>query len=184
MLAGVLLVQEGGRAMKRIPVFFATKGTPTHCRDDCLGPAGTGISERSGIHLRSEAPYDWSTAVNAVVGASLHAGRHQACAGKFVRREAQHLNARPAGFLLGESQRRIAQSNRGGCGRRYRLEISRATGWQPQPRGLLPGQAGIYAIRLPETVDHAPHRRARRRSYRHRPGSRPHGLGGSTGNSR
>ena len=38
---------KGMNAMNRIPVFFATtEGHPAHCRDDCIGLAGTGISER------------------------------------------------------------------------------------------------------------------------------------------
>ena len=86
--------------MNRIPVFFAT--TEGHTRRIAETIASVlreqGFQSEAVSMSESDAPYDWSTAVNAVVGASLHRGRHQPCAEKFVQREGRHLNARPAGF--------------------------------------------------------------------------------------
>ena len=87
--------------MNRIPVFFAT--TEGHTRRIAETIASVlreqGFQSEAVSMSESDAPYDWSTAVNAVVGASLHRGRHQPCAEKFVLREGRHLNARPAGFF-------------------------------------------------------------------------------------
>ena len=174
------LVSRRMNAMNRIPVFFAT--TEGHTRRIAETIASVlreqGFQSEAVSMSESDAPYDWSTAVNAVVGASLHRGRHQPCAEKFVRREGRHLNARPAGFLFRESERRITQSNRGGGGPRHRREVPQSHRMAAPAGGLLSGQAGLHAIRLRETVVHAPYRRARRGPYRHQPRSRSHGLGG------
>jgi menaquinone-dependent protoporphyrinogen oxidase len=128
--------------MKRIPVFFAT--TEGHTRRIAETIASVlreqGFQSEAVLVADSEVPYDWSTAVNAVVGASLHRGRHQPCAEKFVRREAQHLNARPAAFfsvsLSAGSRNPTEVAAAGDIASRF----LRAAGWQPQRVACFPGK--------------------------------------------
>jgi menaquinone-dependent protoporphyrinogen oxidase len=119
--------------MTRIPVFFAT--TEGHTRRIAETIASVlreqGFQSEAVLVSDSETPYDWSTAVNAVVGASLHRGRHQPCAEKFVRREAQHLNKRPAAFFsvsLSAASRNPSEVAAAG---HIATTFLRATEWQP-----------------------------------------------------
>jgi menaquinone-dependent protoporphyrinogen oxidase len=87
--------------MNSIPVFFAT--TEGHTQRIAEAIAATlreqGF-ESEAVRLTSALVLpDWPNIVSAVVGGSLHAGRHQAAVGAFVARELEELNRRPTAFL-------------------------------------------------------------------------------------
>jgi len=128
--------------MKRIPVFFAT--TEGHTRRIAETIASVlreqGFQSEAVSISDSATPYAWSTAVNAVVGASLHIGRHQACAGKFVRREAQQLNARPAAFFSVSLSAGSRNPDEVAAAGDIASRFLQATGWQPHRVACFPGK--------------------------------------------
>jgi menaquinone-dependent protoporphyrinogen oxidase len=103
----LLALQEGMATINRsficeVPVFFATGEGQTRriakriasvlhdlgfdsCAIDMAGPDASGI--------------DWSYVRGALVGASLHAGKHQKAAQRFVRSHAAHLTCVPSAFF-------------------------------------------------------------------------------------
>ncbi len=87
--------------MRRLPVFYAT--TEGHTRRIAEVIAST-LRQQGFDSDAFEVPDDfrspdWIHIVSAVVGGSLHAGRHQSSLAGFVGREAGHLNLRPAAFF-------------------------------------------------------------------------------------
>ena len=102
------------RAMGNVPVFCAT--TEGQTRRIAAEIAAT-LREQgfvSDVHCLSEPmpAVDWSDVRGVVVGASIHAGRHQKAAVDFVTREAQALVSPPVGVFLGEPERRLPQPRR------------------------------------------------------------------------
>ena len=87
--------------MYTIPVFYAT--TEGHTGAIAQSIASTLREEgfeSQARHIGSAlAPTDWSSVVSAVVGGSLHYGRHQAAVRAFITRELEQLNRRPAAFF-------------------------------------------------------------------------------------
>ena len=128
--------------MNRIPVFFAT--TEGHTRRIAETIASVlreqGFQSEAVSMSDSEGAYDWSTAANAVVGASLHLGRHQPCAEKFVRREAQHLNARPAAFFSVSLSAGSRNPIEVGVAGEIAARFLRATEWQAHRVACFPGK--------------------------------------------
>lgn len=128
--------------MNRIPVFFAT--TEGHTRRIAEAIASVlreqGFQSEAVSMAESGASYDWSTADNAVVGASLHRGRHQACAERFVQREGRHLNARPAGFFSVSLSAGSRNPTEVAAARAIAERFLRAAEWQPQQVACFPGK--------------------------------------------
>jgi menaquinone-dependent protoporphyrinogen oxidase len=101
-------------AMTGLPVFYAT--TEGHTRRIAEAIAGTlreqGFDSEAVELSPGMEPPAWVDNVSAVLGASLHAGQHQAAATAFAARELQHLNARPTAFFsvsLGAASRNPAE---------------------------------------------------------------------------
>jgi menaquinone-dependent protoporphyrinogen oxidase len=86
--------------MFRVPVFYAT--TEGHTRRIAEAIAST-LRERGfdseALDLASQVEPDWSQIEGAIVGGSLHGGRHQRAVEIFVEREAANLSSRPAAFF-------------------------------------------------------------------------------------
>lgn len=85
-----------------VPVFFATGEGQTRRIADRV----TSILRQEGLDSRpydmsslAGATLDWSGMRAAVVGASIHVGRHQKAAHAFVSANAGHLNAVPSTFF-------------------------------------------------------------------------------------
>jgi menaquinone-dependent protoporphyrinogen oxidase len=88
-------------AMYSIPVFYATTEGHTQLIAEAIASTlrEQGFdSEAQQLRSGLTSP-DWSNAASAVVGGSLHGGRHQAAVRAFVARELVHLNRRPAAFF-------------------------------------------------------------------------------------
>lgn len=90
------------RATPELPVFFASTEGQTHTIADRLAAVlrGEGFDSRA-IDLRDleAAHLDWARVRGAIIGASLHAGRHQTEVSNFVRSHVADLNARPSTFF-------------------------------------------------------------------------------------
>jgi menaquinone-dependent protoporphyrinogen oxidase len=74
---------------------------------------------------------NWSAVRAAIVGASLHGGKHQRAAGDFVKAHAGDLNGRPSAFFsvslsAGSKQARVVEA-----ARRLAEAFPSARGWQP-----------------------------------------------------
>jgi menaquinone-dependent protoporphyrinogen oxidase len=87
---------------------------------------------------------DWSAVRVAIVGASLHAGRHQPVASAFVRTHASELNARPAACFSVSLSIASKNANEADAARRLAEAFPRAAGWQP-------GRIACFAGRLAYT---------------------------------
>jgi menaquinone-dependent protoporphyrinogen oxidase len=82
--------------------------------------------------LSRETRVDWLGVRAVVIGASIHAGRHQKAAVDFARHEAAHLNARPSAFFsvsLSAGSRNPAEVD---AARGLAHSFVRAAGWTPQ----------------------------------------------------
>jgi menaquinone-dependent protoporphyrinogen oxidase len=120
--------------MASVPVFYAT--TEGHTRriaeEIAATLRGEGL-ESEAIELKAHAPSpDWRHVAGAVLGASLHAGRHQAAASAFATREASHLNARPSAFFsvsLSIASKNAAEVD---AARAIAATFVRTAGWEPR----------------------------------------------------
>jgi menaquinone-dependent protoporphyrinogen oxidase len=87
--------------MLRVPVFYATTEGQTRRIAEAIAATlrSDGI-ESEAVQLTSTVPPpDWANVSGAVLGASIHAGRHQREASEFVTREVRQLRMRPGGFF-------------------------------------------------------------------------------------
>ncbi len=87
--------------MSAVPVFYATtEGHTRRIAETIAGILrGQGFDSEAVRIAAGMRPPDWSTIVSAVVGGSLHRGKHQSTVGAFLQREAAHLNRLPASFF-------------------------------------------------------------------------------------
>jgi menaquinone-dependent protoporphyrinogen oxidase len=116
-----------------VPVFCAT--TEGHTRRIAAEIAAT-LREQgfvSNVHCLSDPmpPVDWQNVSGVVVGASVHARRHQKVAADFVVREANQLAARPSAFFsvsLAAASRNPAEVD---AARGLARNFLRQTRWQP-----------------------------------------------------
>ena len=116
-----------------VPVFYVT--TEGHTRKIAEQIASTlreqGFDSEARL-LSRETRVDWLDVRAVVIGASIHAGRHQKAAVDFARHEAPHLNARPSAFFsvsLSAGSRNAAEVD---AARGLAQDFVRAAGWTPQ----------------------------------------------------
>jgi menaquinone-dependent protoporphyrinogen oxidase len=119
--------------MYKLPVFYAT--TDGHTRRIAETIAATlreGGFHSDAIELSSRMPRpNWINIRSAVIGASVHAGRHQRAAAQFIAREAQHLNARPAAFFSVSMTAASSNPAKVDMIRGSATKFVRDAGWQP-----------------------------------------------------
>jgi menaquinone-dependent protoporphyrinogen oxidase len=128
--------------MFSVLVFYAT--TDGHTRRIAETIASTlrkrGLhSEAHELSSRSPSP-DWPTIRSAVVGASVHAGRHQKSAANFIAREARHLNARPAAFFSVSLSAASTNPAKVEVIRGLATKFVRDAGWQPERLACFAGK--------------------------------------------
>jgi menaquinone-dependent protoporphyrinogen oxidase len=118
---------------RTVPVFYVT--TEGHTRTIAEHVATTlreqGFDSEA-RELSRETRVDWSDVRAVVIGASIHAGRHQKAAVDFARHEAPHLNARPSAFFsvsLSAGSRNPAEVD---AARGLAQSFVKAAGWTPQ----------------------------------------------------
>jgi menaquinone-dependent protoporphyrinogen oxidase len=120
--------------MCEVPVFFATTEGQTYR-----------IAERIACHMRehgltseaisvtSEAArrFRWDRARGAVLGASLHRGRHQTAAASFAAAHRDDLNARRSGFFSVSLSAGSKRADEVQAARRLAEAFVRDAGWRP-----------------------------------------------------
>ena len=118
---------------RTVPVFYVT--TEGHTRTIAEQVASMlreqGFDSEARL-LSRETRVDWLAVRAVVIGASIHAGRHQKAAVDFARQEAAHLNARPSAFFsvsLSAGSRNPAEVD---AARGLAQSFVRAAGWTPQ----------------------------------------------------
>lgn len=118
-----------------IPVFYATTEGQTHRIAERLaahlrehGFASEAISVRS----REATDFTWPRAHGAIVGASLHGGRHQANAAAFVKCHRDQLNARHSAFFSVSLSAASKHPQEVDAATRLADAFCRRLGWQPQ----------------------------------------------------
>jgi len=119
--------------MLNVPVFYAT--TEGHTRRIAETIAAV-LRERGfaseALQLSSTLPSpDWSTIASAVVGGSLHAGRHQSAVRDFVKRELNRLNERPTAFFSVSLSAASRNENERAAARRIASAFLDAVHWWP-----------------------------------------------------
>jgi menaquinone-dependent protoporphyrinogen oxidase len=87
--------------MDRVPVIYATtEGQTRRIAEAIASTLREQGFDSEAVELARRAPEpEWAALAGAVVGASIHAGRHQRTATTFVREHAGHLQALPAAFF-------------------------------------------------------------------------------------
>ncbi len=128
--------------MDRVPVFYAT--TEGHTRRIAETIASVlreqGIDSEAREIRKGEPSPDWLELSSAVVGASLHAGRHQKAVVDFVTREARHLSARPSAFFsvsLSAGSKNVAEVD---AARAIARSFVRSARWEPARIACFAGQ--------------------------------------------
>jgi menaquinone-dependent protoporphyrinogen oxidase len=125
-----------------IPVFFAT--TEGHTRK--IAEAIAAVLREEGYDsealdlAREKDPPAWLNVAGAVIGASLHGGRHQREARAFAAREARHLNARPSAFFsvsLSAGSRNPAEVD---AAHGLAAAFARDAAWNPRRTACFPGK--------------------------------------------
>jgi menaquinone-dependent protoporphyrinogen oxidase len=128
--------------LRRVPVFYAT--SEGHTRQVAAVIAATlreqGFdSECVEVSPGMRSP-DWISIAGAVVGASLHGGRHQHAATEFVRREHPHLAVRPSAFFsvsLSAGSRNLSEVD---AARAIAARFGQNAGWVPQRLACFAGK--------------------------------------------
>jgi menaquinone-dependent protoporphyrinogen oxidase len=129
--------------MCEIPVLYATSEGQTHR-----------IADRLAAHLRehgfaSEAicvsspeawEFDWAHAHGAIIGASIHGGRHQAEAVEFVKAHRSQLNACHSAFFSVSLSTASKHPHEVEAAKRLAEGFVERGGWQPQAIVCLAGR--------------------------------------------
>jgi menaquinone-dependent protoporphyrinogen oxidase len=129
--------------MCEVPVLYATSEGQTR-------RIAEGIAERlcqDGVDAKAiligskEADeVDWDHIRGVCIGASLHAGRHQASAVAFARRHRKPLSARPSLFFSVSLAAASKNPSEVADARRIADGFATATGWQPQRIACVAGR--------------------------------------------
>jgi menaquinone-dependent protoporphyrinogen oxidase len=130
------------QTMHDIPVFYATSEGQTRriaeriaatLREAGFTSAAVDLGKDEGQ------PIDWQQVRGVVVGASLHGGRHQRPAVRFVSSHRHELNARPSAFFsvsLSAASHDTAELN---AARELAQRCVASSGWRPQRLTCLAG---------------------------------------------
>jgi len=129
--------------MCEVPVFYATTHGQTRRIAEVLARVlqGHGLTSTA-IDAASPqaAAANWDGARGAIVGASLHAGRHQKQAAAFIARHRTWLNAHPAWFFsvsLGAASRNAGEA---AAVQRLAAQFVESAGWHPQRISCVAGR--------------------------------------------
>jgi menaquinone-dependent protoporphyrinogen oxidase len=128
--------------MTRVPVFYAT--TEGHTRRIAETIAATlreeGL-ESEALDLSSHVPSpEWTRIASAVVGASIHIGRHQRAASAFVRQNAHHLKSRPAAFFSVSLSAGSHNPSEVDAARGIATKFVQSVAWQPRRLACFAGK--------------------------------------------
>jgi menaquinone-dependent protoporphyrinogen oxidase len=134
-------------ASPEVPVFFATTDGQTHTIAERFAAVlrDEGFDSRTIDLTRPDAHHvDWSRLRGALVGASLHMGKHQRAVATFIRSHAIDLNAHPSMFFSVSLSAASKDANE----REAAQKIADAF---PSPLGWTPWRVVIVAGRIAYT---------------------------------
>jgi menaquinone-dependent protoporphyrinogen oxidase len=117
-----------------VPVFFATtEGQTRRIAERLAGVLREhGLSSRTiDLGSREADRVDWSRVRGAIVGASLHAGKHQSVARTFARSHAAALTRVPSAFFSVSLSANSSNPDEREAARRLADEFPAGCGWQP-----------------------------------------------------
>jgi menaquinone-dependent protoporphyrinogen oxidase len=119
--------------MGRIPVFCATTEGHTFRISSEIAATLRQLGFESDVRRLSTPlpPEDWRDVRGAIVGASIHVGRHQQAALDFVKRHIRELASRPSAFFsvsLAAASKNPVEVD---AARGLAAEFGRQTGWHP-----------------------------------------------------
>ena len=120
--------------MIQIPIFYASSEGQTAriaeqlavlFRENGFSSAAIDVtSPRAGV-------FDWTPVKAVLVGASLHIGKHQGAAARFVRSHVQRLNAHPSAFFSVSLSAASKNPREVETARRIARDFCVAAGWTP-----------------------------------------------------
>jgi menaquinone-dependent protoporphyrinogen oxidase len=120
--------------MTRVPVFYATTEGQTKRIAEAIAASlrYEGLESEARTLSASMPSPDWAHIAGVVLGASVHAGRHQREAGEFVKREASQLGRRPSAFFSVSLS--AGSRNPKAVDRAFALatDFVRSFGWEPR----------------------------------------------------
>lgn len=129
--------------MRSVPVFYATTEGQTRRIAERIA---TDLQAR-GFHSTAidvtsaaAAQLDWSNVRGVVLGASLHAGRHQSAAVKFVKAFRERLNAYPSAFFSVSLSAASANAEEVATATRLAQTLPEQAGWHPSSVVCFPGR--------------------------------------------
>jgi menaquinone-dependent protoporphyrinogen oxidase len=116
-----------------VPVFYATTEGQTRRIAERLASilSASGLDSRAVDMASRDAAVDWSRVRAALVGASLHAGRHQVEACVFVRKHASQLNAIPSAFFSVSLSAASGHPEEVAAAERLAAAFPPGCGWKP-----------------------------------------------------
>jgi len=121
--------------MHAVPVFFATTEGQTRRIAEFLVDAlrKRGL-DSAAVDLASEeaARVDWHVVRGAILGASLHIGKHQRYALRFARANRDALNARPSAFFSVSLSVASQHPKDVEAAHELARDFARAAGWRPR----------------------------------------------------
>jgi menaquinone-dependent protoporphyrinogen oxidase len=121
--------------MIQIPIFYATSEGQTAriAEQFAVLFRESGFSSAAiDVNSPRAAVFDWTPVKAVLVGASLHVGKHQAAAARFVRSHLHHLNGHPSAFFsvsLSAASKNPAEVE---AARRIARDFCVAAGWTPE----------------------------------------------------
>jgi menaquinone-dependent protoporphyrinogen oxidase len=118
--------------MFEVPVFYASTEGQTRRIAEHLADRlrARGLSSAA-IDVAAAAMIDWRFVRGAMVGASLHAGRHQRKAAKFVTGHCRELNHRPSAFFSVSLAAASKNAKEVETARAIAADFVTRTGWHP-----------------------------------------------------
>jgi menaquinone-dependent protoporphyrinogen oxidase len=128
--------------MTRVPVFYATSEGHTRLIAERIASTlrQQGLDSEP-FFLGHDAPaVDWSSVRGAIVGASVHVGRHQKAVEEFVRREAAHLAHVPSSFFSVSLAAGSKNASEVDAARGLARAFVRAAGWEPRHLACFAGK--------------------------------------------
>jgi menaquinone-dependent protoporphyrinogen oxidase len=126
-----------------VPVFYATTDGQTKRIAERLAILfhERGVTSRAIDVASPDADHvDWSHVRAAVLGASLHAGRHQRSAGKFARAHVHHLNERPSAFVSVSLSAASSAPKERDAATELAKQMPASVGWHPQHVACIAGR--------------------------------------------
>jgi menaquinone-dependent protoporphyrinogen oxidase len=130
-------------AVCEFPVFYATTEGQTRRIAERLATRlyGHGFDSRAiDVTSAEAAGLDWTRVCGAIVGASLHAGRHQKTADRFVRANLAHLNAVPTAFVSVSLSAASKKGDEVKAAEKLAREFPPARGWKPATVASIAGR--------------------------------------------